>query len=134
MAENRYLSVYLIKTRLIKTRYLKKTWFFTIQSQKQWESWTATREGSRTNSAVLFYVPKMSESKLKVWKTVFPSTFGIRKDVVDITMTKKYKQIQANTIKKGRHAKKQIAHEIGVEISIEKIPEIKLEAFMGEYH
>lgn len=70
-----------------------------------------TKEASRRNFTVFFYLPTETE-KVKVCKTMFLNTLGIRKGVVDIAMTKRTKENTSEPDNRGRHIKKQTNQEI----------------------
>ncbi|KAK5644896.1 hypothetical protein RI129_006196 [Pyrocoelia pectoralis] len=88
----------------------------------------ATQQASRRNFTVIFYLRKeKTNEKVKVCKTMFLNTFGIRKGVVDIAMTKRTKENTSESDKRGRHIKKQTTHEIvsSVRNHIESFPVVE---------
>lgn len=70
-----------------------------------------TKENSRRNFSVLFYLPRDTE-RVQVCKTMFLNTLGIRKGVVDIAMKKRTKENTGEEDKRGRHVKKVTSTEL----------------------
>ncbi|XP_074041474.1 uncharacterized protein [Leptinotarsa decemlineata] len=82
-----------------------------------------TADNSKRNFTVTFYLPSQGK-KVKVCKTMFLNTLGIKKGVVDIAMKKRTTENTNQEDKRGRHIKKQTPPDIvqNVKAHIESFP------------
>lgn len=92
--------------------YERKRDFINGHTEKKLKKWH-TKQNSRRKSTIIFYLP-INQEKVKVCKTMFINTLGIRKGVVDIAMQKKTSENTTQEDQRGKHKKIYVAGSLGL--------------------
>lgn len=102
--------------------YERKRDFIHNHTEKKQKKWH-TKENSKRQCTILFFLPK-DNGKIRVCKTMFINTLGIRKGVVDVAMQRRTPQNTSFGDRRGKKAKKITPPEIigDVKSHIERFP------------